>query len=215
MDRSAGGSRCIRGSPPQAAHRRWAIPIPARLSLAGFGLLDKGIRRKIPFLLSNTVRVLLFATVLLLLFGIVGGRKRFVLYHFVNPFNLFGPDFDHAAIAVTVAVTLLLALLTCRPFCQFVCPFGLISWLVERLSLARVRIDTSRCNGCGACERACPSDAAKNNLAGKRFAADCYSCGRCLNVCPQDAITYGYDRTLAECSRAKRLHHARNQTTTS
>ena len=83
-----------------------------------------------------------------------------------------------------------LSLLAYRPFCQFICPFGFVSWLAERLSLTRVRIDATRCNKCGACAKVCPLDAAKHKVAGKLFAADCYSCARCLNVCPQDAITY-------------------------
>lgn len=169
----------------------WACPFGAVQELLYSLPFFKQIkRRKVSFVLSNTVRTLLFATVLLLLFGIVGGQKGFVLYHFMNPFNLFGRDFEHGAIAVTTVVVLLLALLTYRPFCQFICPFGLVSWLAERLSLARVRVDASRCDGCGTCVSACPTDAAKHVLAGRWFAADCYSCARCLNVCPQDAIRY-------------------------
>ena len=94
--------------------------------------------------------------------------------------------------AIAVVVALLLGLVIYRPFCQFICPFGLISWIAERVSLARVRIDPERCNQCGACSRACPLDAAKDRVAGRLLAADCYSCARCLNVCPQDAITYSF-----------------------
>ncbi len=170
----------------------WACPFGALQELLySLPFFKRLKRRKTPFLVSNTIRALLFAVVLVLLFGIIGGRRGFVLYHFINPFNLFGFEFDHTAITVTVVVALLLALFSYRPFCQFICPFGLVSWLAEKLSLTRVRVDASRCNGCGTCVRACPTDAVKHILAGKRFAVDCYSCARCLNVCPQDAIRYG------------------------
>jgi len=169
----------------------WACPFGALQELLySLPLLRQIKRRKVPFVVSNTVRASLFLAVLLLLFGVVGGRKGFVLYHVMNPFNLFNADFDELPVVITIVVALGLALLIYRPFCQFVCPFGLISWLLERLSLARVRIDASRCNQCGACVRACPLDAAKHKVAGRLFAADCYSCARCLNVCPEEAIAY-------------------------
>lgn len=178
----------------------WACPFGALQELLySLPVLKRIKRKKIPFLVSNGVRTILFVAALLLLFDIVGGRKGFVLYHSMNPFNLLDLDFDHAPIIITILISLGLSLLTYRPFCQFVCPFGLISWLAERLSLARVRIDATRCNQCGACVEVCPLDAAKNKVAGKLFAADCYSCARCLNVCPQDAITYG-------CSLGRGVH---------
>ena len=118
---------------------------------------------------------------LLLLFGIVGGRKGFVVYHTLNPFNLFSLDFDEWLVLVTIVVSLALSLFVYRPFCYLICPFGFFSWLAERLSLARVRIDPAKCTKCGACIRACPSDAAKGKVDGRLFIADCTSCARCLN----------------------------------
>ncbi len=96
-------------------------------------------RKKVPFLLSNLVRGSLFFLMLLLLFGIVGGTKGFVVYHFMNPFNLFDITFETPTILLTVILALALALVTYRPYCQFICPFGLVSWLAERVSLVRVR----------------------------------------------------------------------------
>jgi polyferredoxin len=78
---------------------------------------------------------------LLLLFGIVGGKRGLVVYHFVNPFNLFNLRFESPTILLTVILALGLSLITYRPFCQFICPFGFVSWLAERFSLVRVRVD--------------------------------------------------------------------------
>ena len=169
----------------------WACPFGALQELLySLPILKRTKRRKVPFLASNLVRGTLFVLMLLLLFGIVGGKKGFVIYHFMNPFNLFNLDFEALPILITTVVALVLALAIYRPFCQFVCPFGLISWLAERLSLMRVRINRDLCTDCGACVRACPSGAAKNKVKGGLFGADCYSCARCLNVCPNDAIAY-------------------------
>ncbi len=169
----------------------WACPFGALQELLYSLPFFKRIkRRKVPFLVSNTIRVTLFVVVLLLLFGVVGGRKGFVVYHFLNPFNLFNFDFDELPVVISIVAAIGLAFLVYRPFCQFICPFGLISWLAERLSLTRVRVDANRCNECGACIQACPLEAAKHKVAGKLFGADCYSCARCLDTCPQDAISY-------------------------
>jgi len=170
----------------------WACPFGALQELIyHLPILRNLKKRRVPFVLSNTLRGTLFIVTLLLLFGIVGGRKGFVIYHFVNPFNLFNLDIETVTVGATILVALGVSFGFYRPFCQFVCPFGFLSWLFERLSIFRVKIDHSRCTNCGACVSACPLDAAKGRVAGKVFPADCFSCARCLNVCPVDAIDYG------------------------
>ena len=171
----------------------WACPFGAIQELIYTTPMLRRLRSwTIPFWMSNTIRGSLFVMTLLLLFGIVGGKKGFVLYHELNVFNLFNLEFDTRLILATVIVTLALSLFLYRPFCHFICPFGLVSWLVERLSLVRVRVDRRKCDKCGACVRACPSEAAKGVVEGKVFRADCFSCARCLNVCPNDSIWYGF-----------------------
>ena len=171
----------------------WVCPFGALQELIyHLPILRRLKRRKVPFAVSNTVRVGLFGVMLLLLFGVVGGRKGLVVYHFMNPFNLFNLDAESISVAVAIGAALVIGLGVYRPFCQFVCPFGLLSWLLERVSLFRVKIDRDRCTTCGACIRACPLEAAKGRVAGKALPADCFSCARCLNVCPEDAIHYGF-----------------------
>ena len=171
----------------------WACPFGAMQELVYSLPVLRGLKRwKLPFWLSNTVRGALFIVMLLLLFGIVGRKKGFVVYHSLNPFNLFDLEFDEWLIPVTIIVSLVLSLFLYRPFCYLICPFGFLSWVAERVSLARVRIDLAKCTKCGACIKACPSDAAEGKVQGKLFAADCTSCARCLNVCPHDLIRYGF-----------------------
>lgn len=168
----------------------WACPFGALQELA-YSL--PAIRRaKLPFWLSNSIRATLFVLMLLLLFGVAGDRKGFVLYHQMNPFNLFDLDFESWAIAATVALSLALSLTVYRPFCQLICPFGFISWLAERFSLTRVRINRERCDECGACGLACPTGAAKHLEQRRVFRADCYSCARCLNGSKEVGVKLAY-----------------------
>ncbi|MDP8230399.1 MAG: 4Fe-4S binding protein, partial [Candidatus Gorgyraea atricola] len=110
----------------------------------------------------------------------------------LNPFNLFNLDFEAFSILLTVIIVSLVSFIAYRPFCQFICPFGLISWIAERFSIFRVRIDKEKCVQCGACIKACPLGAAEGRINRKILPADCFSCARCLNVCPVDAIQYTF-----------------------
>ena len=169
----------------------WACPFGALQELFySLPILRRIKQKKLPFILTNTIRAGLFFTMLLLMFGILGGRKGFIIYHYINPFNLFNLDFESVSILLTVILALGGAFVIYRPFCQIICPFGFISWIIERFSIIRVRIDHKICTQCGACVKACPSEAAKGIVESKKMPADCFSCGRCLNVCPVDAIKY-------------------------
>ncbi len=171
----------------------WACPFGGLTELIySIPWLKRAKRYKIPFWVSNSVRGGLFILTLFVLFGIIGGNRGFVIYHWLNPFNLFNYEFEGLSILITVVVVLLLGLVIYRPFCQFICPFGFLSWIAERVSLYRVRVDHDICTECGNCIRACPSEAAQGRVERKKLPADCFSCARCLNVCPVDAIKYEF-----------------------
>ena len=169
----------------------WACPFGALQELFySLPILRRIKQKKLPFILTNTIRAGLFFTMLLLMFGILGGCKGFIIYHYINPFNLFNLDFESVSVLLTVILALGGAFVIYRPFCQIICPFGFISWIIERFSIIRVRIDHKICTQCGACVKECPSEAAKGIVESKKMPADCFSCARCLNVCPVDAIKY-------------------------
>jgi len=169
----------------------WVCPFGALQELIySIPILRKTKKIKLPFIFTNTIRIGLFITMLLFLFGIVGECKGFVIYHYINPFNLFNFDFETVSILLTICIVLLVSFAVYRPFCQLICPFGFISWIAERFSIFRVRINREKCTQCGACIEACPLESAKGLVEGKMFPADCFSCARCLNVCPADAIKY-------------------------
>ncbi len=154
----------------------WACPFGALQELIySFPVLKRIKKRKLPFALTNIIRGSLFAIMLLFLFGIAEGRKGTVIYHYLNPFNLFNLEFETVSILLTIILCLLGSLVIYRPFCQFICPFGFLSWIAERFSIVRVRVDKEKCTQCGACIKACPLEAAKGRIYGNKLPADCFS----------------------------------------
>jgi ferredoxin len=167
----------------------WGCPFGALEELVyTLPLFRRAKRWQLPLWASNSVRLALFIAFLLVLYGLVGGRKGLVLYHYMNPFNLFSQDFSTRSVVYFTGAYLLLSFVFYRPFCRFICPFGLLSWVVERISLTRIRVDRERCIDCRACAKACPLTAARDRLDRKPLPADCFACMRCLRVCPTDAI---------------------------
>jgi NAD-dependent dihydropyrimidine dehydrogenase PreA subunit len=145
---------------------------------------------KPPFWLSNLVRVVFFAA--------LAGAALFVpldIMEPIDPFRIFRPATALAAggaIALGVSVLLLvIGIWVYRPWCTFLCPFGLVSWLGERVSIFRPRVNHDTCIDCKACERACPTHSMEGIRAGRRWAQDCFACGACVRVCPVTAVKWG------------------------
>jgi len=148
-------------------------------------------RLRVPFWWANGVRIALFVVFLDLFFGGVLGTRDFVIYHHVNLFKVYAWDLAPIALMV-LPVILVLSFGIYRPYCQFICPFGLGSWCLENVSVYRVRVDTTLCTGCRKCVAACPTEAMKARLDSKRsvFLPDCWACGACIEACPEGAIRF-------------------------
>lgn len=147
----------------------------------------KGIMRqyKPPFWFSNAVRIGFFAT-----FTTVAFVAAVDLIEPIDPFKVFKPSHLGVVGAVFLAAMLLASLFVYRPWCHFFCPFGLVGWVFEKLSLSKIAVDYARCkDGCVVCEKACPSDCMEAILKQQRTIPDCFACGTCVEACPTQAIS--------------------------
>ena len=168
----------------------WACPL---------GLLQDLIHRlpapkwKPSLRLTNGVRVIAFGA---LVVGLAVAGLDWTQP--IDPFQLFRLNLT-MGVAAFGALVLLASLVVYRPWCCFLCPFGLMAWVVEQLSLLRPRIDRRGCRDCRACVRACPTEAMAGIYAGNRLRADCYACGSCPMACPRQGAL-GWRAT----SRAKK-----------
>jgi ferredoxin len=168
----------------------WACPVGTLQEiLYRLPVSNKIKKKRVPFWFSNSVRVAIFSFFLIFVFGFISGLQDQSLYRYFNPFRLFEWNFRVTA-PLFVILIFGLSLFNYRSYCMFVCPFGLFSWLIQNLSVFRVKVNRDSCIDCGKCGRACPTGAAEGILLGKTFKADCFSCARCLNACPNDSLGY-------------------------
>jgi polyferredoxin len=89
----------------------------------------------------------------------------------------------------TVAVGL--GLWVYRPFCRFVCPYGVLLGLFSMVALKRRRIEQSQCVQCGICEKNCPVHAIVRDPVTLDFevaAYHCIQCNRCSSFCHKRGI---------------------------
>ena len=53
-----------------------------------------------------------------------------------------------------------------------------------------VKVDNSKCTGCGACVDVCPVDAIKIENGKAVINDDCVDCGACISQCSVKAISF-------------------------
>ncbi len=154
-----------------------------------FGTLQDAIwhiptkKWKPPFALSNTFRVGFF-----LLIAIAALGYGTDILEPIDPFRIFRLG---AIGAVIVAAAVLVASVwVYRPWCSFFCPFGLLSWVAERIALTKPRVNLKTCIDCLRCERACPNFSIRGLRRGHKAPQDCFACGTCIRVCPVNAIRW-------------------------
>ena len=145
----------------------------------------KGImyQYKMPFWFSNGIRVSF-----VIIFTIVAFRWALDIIDPIDPFKVYKPAVLTAAGGLFIGAVLVTGLFVYRPWCQLFCPFGLVGWLVEKISIFKINVDYETCISCEACAKACPSSVMEAILKQDRTIPDCFACGTCINVCPTGSI---------------------------
>lgn len=152
-------------------------------------------RKKVPFVISNTIRIFIFLLFFVLFFtiglNIYGYLSLFELFHWYFAIPLF----DLILFAVVIGATLIVSFFSFRPFCYFICPIGLITWIFERLPILKIRLDMNKCTHCDICKDISPCNAVGDLVDGKKIISDCHICGSCLEDCPEDAFYFGLKKS--------------------
>lgn len=141
---------------------------------------------RVPFVFTNSVRVVFFC-----MFTLVAFLWGTDIIEPVDPFKIYKP----AALGLMgggfVGLLLALSLFVYRPWCHLFCPFGLVGWLVEKISRIRISVDYDTCIACRKCETVCPSTVMGAILTQERKTIpDCFACYACRDVCPTGSIDF-------------------------
>jgi polyferredoxin len=162
----------------------WVCPVGAIQEIVNRIPLPEKFKKKIPFRLSNPIRITLFVAYvgIVLLFG--AG-----IYDYINSFEFLHWDFELVGLII-ISTVLLASLVFFRPFCYLICPLGLITWLFEHVSLVKIKVDKDKCTNCEICVDESPCPAMNPILESKKIIPDCHACGYCVKSCPESAISF-------------------------
>lgn len=146
---------------------------------------------KIPFKISNSIRIVLF-----IFFLLVAYTLKTSTYFYYNLFDLIHWDFNMPVLDLIEFVIFLVLILTAsillfKPFCYLICPMGLFTWILEHFSFLKIRINKEKCNGCGVCEKKAPCTSVNAIVNEKFIRGDCHLCGECITACKNGALYYG------------------------
>jgi polyferredoxin len=141
---------------------------------------------KPPFWLTNSVRILFFAGLIIVAF-----LWAVDIIEPIDPFRIFKPLTLGITTIAFIALVLGTSIFIYRPWCHFFCPFGLVGWIFEKISMYKIHVNYDTCTACDACAKACPSTVMNAILKrNKKIIPDCFGCGTCISVCPTSSVSF-------------------------
>ena len=116
---------------------------------------------------------------------------------------LWNPNITLAFIVLTLIFygPILMMVFGNRSWCKYMCPIGILLKVFAFISPGRMRLISSKCTGCGICDRSCDMqiDVSKElSKFGKVKSLDCIYCFKCSDACPQGAIAFSMKSTTAK-----------------
>ncbi len=109
---------------------------------------------KVPVWLEHALRYLAYVYLALAVWLAVMGSS-FVICKY-DPYVAIFRRNGNLNILIIGGILLIAGFFIGRPYCRFLCPYGVILRQLSRLSRWRVRITPTDCNQCRLCEDACP-----------------------------------------------------------
>lgn len=109
------------------------------------------------------------------------------------------PDFFRGSLLIwTIFMgVILMNWIAPRFWCRYLCPLGGLLGFVSRIALFRRQVDEG-CQGCGICDRVCPTGTINPEKNYTSDPAECTMCLDCLEACPRSFIQFKPALSLAE-----------------
>jgi polyferredoxin len=125
-----------------------------------------------------------------MIFTIIAFTWALDIIEIVDPFKFYNPSVPGFWGIFFIVFLFALSLFIYRPWCHLFCPFGLIGWFAEKISVFKIAVNYDTCIACKTCAKACPSNVMDSILRRENVIPDCFSCATCINVCPTDSIEF-------------------------
>jgi len=160
-----------------------------------------GRQVKLPFVLTNTIRFVFFC--IFTFAAVLWGAE---IIEPIDPFKIYNPAHVGLLGGVFIGVLLVSSLFIYRPWCHLFCPFGLVGWIIEKVSFVKISVDYDSCIACEKCSAACPSTVMDAILKrDTKTIPDCFACYTCRDVCPTDSIRFSSrKRTMPPADKFKK-----------
>lgn len=151
-----------------------------------------GRQIKLPFAFTNTLRFLFFGV-----FTLIAFLSGIDIVEPIDPFKIFKPLYLGVVGGTFIGLLLVASLFLYRPWCHLFCPFGLVGWIIEKVSLFKISVDYETCIACQKCAAVCPSTVMSAILRRDKITIpDCFACYTCREVCPTDSIRFSNRRRM-------------------
>lgn len=121
--------------------------------------------------------------------GIVGRAGRFALRHHIGG-DMMLPVRISVVIILYGVIIFGATIFRSRWWCNTVCPVGTVLGVISRWSVFRVRIDSDKCVGCGACSASCSKGAITHGKTVRVDNSRCVVCMNCIGSCKKGALKW-------------------------
>lgn len=167
----------------------WVCPLGTIQEWIGKGgrkILKKKFNGFVPVKLDRVLRYMRYAVLIWVVY--VTASSGYLLFENIDPYNaLFTFWSDEVALPslIILSITLLLSLFVERPWCKYLCPYGALLGLTNKIRIFKIRREPSTCINCNKCTNSCPMNievSQKENINDHQ----CISCYECTSErnCP-------------------------------